>query len=335
MLRLPEFSYVAARTVAEAVAALAEYGPGAIPIAGGTDLVPNLKRRQFPVQALVSLQGIRELHGIRGGEDGGLVIGALTTLREVAGSPDVRAAYPALSEAAAQVATPAIRSAATLGGNLLLDTRCQYYNQVDDWREALGHCMKCDSNAPCRVAPHSNRCLAVSQSDTAPALIALGARVRLNSPCGGREIPLVELYQDDGINYTTRARDEILTEVLLPPSGGLRSTYLTFRRRGAIDFPILGVAAAMAVAENGTIAQARLVLGAVGSHPMLVPEAADLAGKPLDEAAIAALARTAAQRAKPMDNADLTIGYRKRMAQVFTVRALRKLAWGEPSAAQA
>lgn len=334
MLRLPEFSYVAAQTVTEAVAALAEYGPGAIPIAGGTDLVPNLKRRQFPVQALVSLQGIRELHGIRGAEDGGLVIGALTTLREVAGRPDVRAAYPALSEAVAQVATPAIRSAATLGGNLLVDTRCQYYNQVDDWREALGHCMKYDRNAPCRVAPNSKRCLAVSPSDTAPALIALGARVRLNSPSGGREIPLADLYQDDGINYTTRARDEILTEVRLPPPGGLRSTYLKLRRRGAFDFPILGVAAAMAVTEIGTIVQARLVLGAAGSHPILVPEAEDLAGKPLDEAAITAVARAAAQRAKPMDNADLTIGYRKRMAQVFTVRALRKLAWGEPGAAQ-
>lgn len=331
MLRLPEFTYVAAQTVAEAIAALAEHGPAAMVLAGGTDVVPNLKRRQFAPQVLVSLRGIPELRGVRGDGAGGLVIGALTTLAAVAGHPDVRTAYPALAEAAAQVATPLIRNVATLGGNLLVDTRCTYYNQSEEWRNALGHCMKCSSAAPCRVAPGSPRCLAVSASDTAPALIALAARVRLAGPGGVREIPLAELYRNDGIAYATLARGELLTEIRLPPAGGLRSTYLKLRRRGAFDFPILGVAAAVRMAADGTVAGARLVLGAVASAPLDVPEAALLVGAMPDEASIAAVARAAGRLAKPMDNTDLVIAYRRRMVPVFVTRALRRLS-GETSA---
>lgn len=333
MLRLPDFAYVAPRSLSEAVQALAEGGPGALLLAGGTDLVPNLKRRQFPATALISLKSIPDLETIRTLPTGELAIGALTSLQAIAGSPLLQGGFQALAQAAAQVATPAIRNAATLGGNLMADTRCQYYNQTDHWREALGHCMKCDPGAPCRVAPGSTRCMAVSSSDTAPALIALSARVRLLSPRGLRELPLEELYQEDGIAYCSRAPDEILTEVLLPPCDGLSSTYLKLRRRGAFDFPILGVAAVVAFAPDGRVSRARLCLGAAASCPVLVPEAQSLVGSHLAEQGIMAVARAAAGRARPMDHADLTVAYRKRMAQVFTARALRALAPQEPHAA--
>ncbi len=323
MLRLPEFTYLAPRTAEEAAAALSQYGPAAMVVAGGTDLVPNLKRRQFPVQVLVGLHNIPGLRGIHLDASAGVVIGALTPLAAVAAHSQVRMSYQALAEAAAAVASPLIRSSATLGGNLLVDTRCNYYNQSEEWRDALGRCMKCDPTTPCRVAPSSPRCLAVSASDTAPALIALGARLRLTGSDGSREVPLAEFYREDGIHYTLRREGEILTEILLPPAAGLASTYLKLRRRGSIDFPILGVAAALRRRPDGSVDACRLVLGAVASAPLLISEAADLAGRPLDEAAIGALAKAAARRARPVDNADLVIPYRKRMTQGFTARALR------------
>lgn len=323
MLRLPEFTYVRAQTVAEAVEALARYGTGAAVIAGGTDVVPALKRRQFPVQVLVSLAGISALRGVQEQSDGGLAIGALTTLSDVAAHPAIRSGYTALAEAAALVATPAIRNRATIGGNLLLDTRCTYYNQTESWREALGRCLKCDASAPCRVAPGSDRCLAVSASDTAPALIALDARVRLQGPDGTREVPLARFYRNDGITYCQRRPDEVLTAVLLPPPDGLRSTYLKLRRRQSFDFPILGVAAALRLAPDGKADDVRVALGAVASMPILVAEAGTLGAVTAET--VAPLAKVAARLAKPMDNADLTLAYRKRMASVLTQRALLHL----------
>ncbi len=320
--------YVRARTVDEALEVLARHGAEARVLAGGTDLVPALKRRQFSVRSLVSIRHIPELRGIRPDGRGGLVVGALTTLAELAEDPRIQAVYPALGEAAAQVATPTIRNMATLGGNLLVDTRCYYYNQSEWWRLAVGNCMKCDPAAPCRVAPGSDRCLAVFSSDTAPALMALGARVRLRSPRGEREIGLGELYREDGMRPTCLEPDELLTAVLLPPPDGWRSTYLKLRRRGSFDFPILGVAAALRLAEDGCVTGARLVLGAAGSAPVVVEEAASLAGGAGQEEALAAVARAARKRARPVDNTDLDVLYRRRMAEVLTVRAFRRLAGG-------
>lgn len=318
-------SYVRARTVEEALEALARYGTEARVLAGGTDLVPALKRRQFPVRVLVGIRHVPGLRGIRADGQGGLVIGALTPLAEVAADPRVRVAYPALAEAAGQVATPAIRNVATLGGNLLVDTRCHYYNQSEWWRLAVGNCMKCDPSAPCRVAPGSERCLAVCSSDTAPALVALGARVRLRSSAGEREIDVQQLYRDDGIRYVQREPDEILTAVLLPPANGWRSTYLKLRRRGSFDFPILGVAAALRLGDGGAITEARLVLGAAGSAPVVVEEAVGLVGSRGQDEPLAVVAKAARKRARPVDNTDLDVLYRRRMAEVLTFKALRRL----------
>ena len=183
MMRLPPFTYLAPRRVDEAVRLLAEHGADAMVVAGGTDLYPNMKRRQFEPKVLVGLRGIRELAGIGGSPREGLRIGAATTLTRVAAHPDVATHYPALARAAGVVSTPQLRNAGTLGGNVCVDTRCNYYNQSFEWRKSIGFCMKKDGDI-CLVAPSSSRCWAVSSSDTAPVLWAMGAELTLVGPEG-------------------------------------------------------------------------------------------------------------------------------------------------------
>jgi 4-hydroxybenzoyl-CoA reductase subunit beta len=311
--------------VAEAATMLAAEGTEAMLLAGGTDLLPNMKRRQQVPRTLIGLRRIPELREVRD-DGGGLGLGAGLTLTRVAGDPRVRGEYTGLFQAAAQVATPHLRNMGTLGGNLCLDTRCNYYDQSYEWRKAIDFCMKKDGEI-CWVAPASRRCLAVSSTDTAPALIALGARVRLASDHEGeRTIPVGELYENDGIRYLTRRPDEVLTEVILRPADGWRSTYWKLRRRGSFDFPVLSVAAAAKLGRAGAVEHARIVLGAVASRPLECADAANsLAGRALTDAAIEEAATTAAKLAKPMDNTDFTLLWRKRVAREFVIYALREL----------
>ncbi len=245
MMRLPPFTYLPAVSVADAAKLMAEHGPAAMLVAGGTDLYPNMKRRQFEPSVLVGLRGIRELGGVRGTARAGLAIGSGTTLTAVSRHAEVARHYPALATAAGLVSTPQLRNMGTLGGNVCVDTRCNYYNQSYQWRKAVNFCMKKDGEI-CLVAPGSPRCWAVSSSDTAPVLWSLGATVRLVGPAGERVIPISALYRDDGIEYLAKRPDEVLAEILLPPADGVRSAYLKLRRRGSFDFPVLGVAAALA-----------------------------------------------------------------------------------------
>jgi len=206
-----------------------------------------------------------------------------------------------------------------------VDTRCNYYNQTYEWRKAIGFCMKKDGDI-CLVAPGSDRCWAVSSSDTAPVLWSLGARLRLHGPAGERTIPVSALFHDDGIAYLAKRPDEIVTEIALPPADGWRSAYLKLRRRGSFDFPILGVAAALRM-EGDVVREARVVLGAVASTPREAPRAAEaLVGRRLTTETIEAAAEAAAGPAKPLDNTDLTHPYRKKVARVFVARALARLA---------
>jgi 4-hydroxybenzoyl-CoA reductase subunit beta len=325
VLRLPPFAYVAATSVEQAVRALAEAGPAGMPVAGGTDLFPNMKRRQFEPATLVGLRGIRGLRGVTGSPRAGLAIGACTTLTDVATHPDVARAYGALADAAGLVSSPQLRNMGTLGGNVCVDTRCNYYNQTFEWRKAIGFCMKKDGDV-CLVAPGSDRCWAVSSSDTAPALWSLDAQVTLAGPGGERTVPVAALYQDDGIRYLRKGADEILTTISLPPADGWRSTYLKLRRRGAFDFPVLGVAAAVRL-EGAVVRQARIVLGAVASLPREATRAAALlVGQRLTAETSEAAADAAAGPARPLDNTDLTHPYRKKLARVYVARALARLA---------
>jgi len=333
MIRLPSFAYLAPRTVDEAVRAIADAGPDGMLVAGGTDLYPNMKRRQFEPKVLVGLRAIGPLRGVAGSPRDGVRIGACTTLTAVATHPGVGRDYPALATAAGLVSSPQLRNMGTLGGNVCVDTRCNYYNQSYEWRKAIGFCMKKDGDI-CLVAPGSSRCWAVSSSDTAPALWSLGASVRLAGPSGERTVPIAALFQDDGIQYLAKRADEIVTEILLPPAGGWRSTYLKLRRRGSFDFPILGVAAAARL-EGDVVREARIVLGAVASVPREATKAAALlVGHRLTTEAIEAAADAAAGPAKPLDNTDLTHPYRKKVTRVYVARALARLAGLDQGPAQ-
>jgi len=321
MMRLPWFEYRSPDTLAEAARVLAGEGPRAMLVAGGTDLLPNMKRRQQTPATLVSLRRVEDLRRVANGR--GLRLGAGLTLAQVATDPRVAGAYAGLRQAAVQVATPHLRNMGTLGGNLCLDTRCTYYNQSYEWRKAIDFCMKRDGET-CWVATASKRCLAVSSTDTAPALLALGARVRLVSASGEREVALADLYRNDGIDYLARRPDEILAEVQLPEADGWRSTYWKLRRRGSFDFPVLGVAAAAKFATDGTVESARLVLGAVSSHPLAI-KVEKLVGRKLTDDAITEVAESAQSRAKPMDNTDLDLRWRKGVTASFVRYALREL----------
>ncbi len=303
----------------------ADYGPDAMFVAGGTDLYPNMKRRQLEPKILVGLRGLKELVGVRGKAEEGLVIGACTTLTEVSEHPAMLKHFSALATAAGLVSTPPLRNMGTLGGNICVDPRCNYYNQSHEWRRAIGFCMKKDGDI-CLVAPGSSRCWAVCSCDAGPVLWSVGARVRLAGPQGERVIPVEGLYRDDGIDYLAKARDEILTEIHLPPADGIRSVYLKLRRRGSFDFPVLGVAVALRM-EDGVVRTGKIVLGAVASQPREAVEAESLlSGQRLTPELVEKVAEVAARPSKPLDNTDFTHPYRKKLTRVFVARALRRLA---------
>jgi 4-hydroxybenzoyl-CoA reductase subunit beta len=332
MLRLPRFSLHQPATVAEAVELRAAAQGEASWVAGGTDLFPNMKRRQQTPATVISLARIAELRGITQAADGGLHIGACVTLSELAGSALVRSLYPSVASAAELVSTPLLRNMGTIGGNLLLDTRCNYYNQGFELRRAINFCMKREGDI-CWVAPSSKRCWAVQSSDGAPVAVALGASVSLAGKNGTRTIPASALYLNDGMRFLSLQPDELLTGYHLPAPNGWRASYQKLRRRGSFDFPVLGVCAWLQFANDGTVADARIVLGAIASHPMVVEDAADaLRGRMLNAESIADAADAAFRPAKPMDNTDFTLSWRKEMVRVYTQRALEQLASSPPRA---
>jgi 4-hydroxybenzoyl-CoA reductase subunit beta len=326
MMRLPPFAYRAPETVKEAVSILAAEGPQAMVIAGGTDLLPNMKRRQQEPKTLVSLRRIEPLKRIANGA--GLRLGPALTLARVIEAPGVRERYRALWQAAAQVATPQIRNSATLGGNLCVDTRCGYYNQNHDWRQAIGFCVKTGGEV-CWMATNGRRCFALSASDCAPALIALGATVQLASASGEREVALSDFYRNDGKQPLNCAPGEVLTEVKLP-AAGWKSCYWKLRARGAFDFALLGVAAAVRAAPDGTVEDVRVVLGGIASRPMVIDAGGALGTKLADEA-IARVAARAVSAVTPQKT-DLDLDWRKKIVTACVGYALRELRGEDMSA---
>jgi 4-hydroxybenzoyl-CoA reductase subunit beta len=324
MLRLPRLRYLRPHDAREASAMQAEFGAKAMFVAGGTDLFPNLKRRQFEPEILIGLSHLKELGTVDGDASSGFNVGAGVTLSQAASHPGLSAAFPGYSEAAGLVSSPPLRNAGTIGGNLCVDTRCNYYNQTYEWRLSVGFCMKKDGDI-CLVAPGSPRCWAVSSSDTAPMAMALEATVVLAGPDGDRELPAAALYRDDGIDYLTKQPHEVVTQLRLPPAGRVVSAYVKIRRRGSIDFPIAGAAVALTL-DGRTVERARIVMSAVGSHPVEAGLAESfLTGRELTAEAVNEAAELAAKPAKPLDNTDLNHAWRKRMVRVAVTQALERL----------
>jgi 4-hydroxybenzoyl-CoA reductase subunit beta len=325
MMRLPKFSYRVPKKISDAVKMMADAGPEASFVAGGTDLYPNMKRRQQTPKTVISVTRLRALHEIRGDAATGMVIGASVSLTDLCEHPVIQRDYPVVANAARLISTPILRNMGTIGGNLLLDTRCNYYDQNYEWRKGVNFCLKKDGDI-CWVAPSSPKCWAVQSSDLAPVMVALGAKVRLVSTVSDRMVDASGLYNDDGIDYLHKRPGELLTEIYLPPRNGVRAVYKKLRRRGSFDFPVLGIAAALDVSSEGIVRAARLVLGGVAPAPIQVREAEEsLVGHPLDEERIQAATEACYIKARPLDNTDFVMGWRKQMTRPFVRRALQEL----------
>ena len=321
-MSLPQFRLLRPRGIEEAVGYLGEPAGNLRVLAGGTDLIPSMRQKLFEPEHVLDLRGIPALRGIKPQADGGVEIGALTTLRAIERSDYLRQHYPVLTEATATVASPVLRNMGTIGGNICLDTRCLWYNQSLTWRKGCGFCIKKDGDL-CHVAPGGTKCWAVFSGDTPPALLCLNAEIEIASAAGTRCISLSDFYTGLGDNYRKLQANELVTRVLLPASSAdYRGVYRKLRVRGSIDYPLAGVAVVMK-RSNGHISDARIGITAVNPAPLLVKGAAKLmTGKALDETLAEAVGDLAARTAKPLTTSALTPEYRREMIRVFTKRAV-------------
>ncbi len=333
MLRLPRFRLEQPATLDEALELLADPSCTSSVIAGGTDLVPNLKHELLAPERLVSLARIEGLRGVTLERDGSLSIGAMTRLDEVAVHEQVRARAPALAQACSLVAGPQLRAMGTLGGNVLLDTRCQWFNQTWFWRSALGFCLKKDGSV-CHVVEGGSKCVAAASNDSAPALMTLGATLELRSALSRRVLPIDEFWVADGVRNHKLERGELLTAIRIPARGAAhRGAYGKLRERGAIDFPLLGVAVRLDLDSGDALLDADVVLGALQARPVRLRKAAEtLRGVRIDapefEAAVERVADQAAKQCHPLPNVPGDHEWRAAMVPVWVRRTLLAAARG-------
>jgi 4-hydroxybenzoyl-CoA reductase subunit beta len=293
-------------------------------LAGGTDMLQNYKNRLNARGHVIALDAIEELGGV--GDDR---LGAMTRLTTLADDPRVRERWPGLADAAGVVASPLVRNSATLGGNLLVENRCFWFNQTPFWRSTKGSCLKAESDE-CRVIPQKEICYAAYSGDLAPVLMVLGASIELASPSGRRTVALADFYRGDGIERNVKAADEIVVTVLLPPEAAtLRSGYEKLRHRDTLDYPEMGVAAALGVDDGGRIATLRCAHTAVDTVPRLTDYTNEHAGRPvaeIGESIAPTVATDMEASARPSRNTAMPVGYRKKMVRVYLERLLRRLA---------
>jgi 4-hydroxybenzoyl-CoA reductase subunit beta len=309
------------RTLDEAMRLAEELGSDFDWIAGGTDLLQNYKNRLNLKKHVVAVDRIRELRGIAPGR-----IGAAETLTSVASSPAARERLPGLCDAISHVASPLVRNAGTIGGNLLVETRCFWFNQTIFWRSTKGSCMKAESDE-CLVVPQKETCYAAYSGDLAPVLMVLGASVELASPRGSREVPLTRFYRGDGIEKNVLARDELLVSIRLPEeAASLRHGYRKLRVRDTLDYPEMGVAAALRL-DGNRVAELKVATTAVDVVPQFADFGPEWSGRKVAEA-IAPVAEEMQKRADPRKNTSMPVGYRKKMVGVFCRRLLDDLVEG-------
>jgi len=328
MLRMPPFELAEPESLDAALALLAEHQGDAVLVAGGTDLLPNLKHRLLEPKVMISLGRVPGLRGVEQQSDGSLTIGAMTPLAEVADSASVQKSAPALAQAAGLVAGPQLRTMGTLGGNVMLDTRCQWINQTHFWRKALGYCLKKDGTV-CHVVEGGNKCVAAASNDTAPALMTLGAELCFASPAGERRILIDELWRADGIQNKHVVPGEILVRVILPPTAaGHRGAYGKLRDRESIDFPLFGCAVRLDLDEDGKVTDADLCAVALVARPSRVKGVAELlvgtspGAADFDEA-LEAVADLAYRRCRPLENIPGDALWRREMVPVQVRRTFR------------
>jgi len=328
MERIGPFALGHPATLAAAAALLAAT-PGARPLAGGTDLLPNLRDGIGETQVLVDLAGIAEMSTIAVAGDG-VTLGAGVTLARIVADAALRRALPVLAETAAAIAGPAHRTVATVGGNLCLDTRCVFYNQSEWWRRANDFCLKHGGDV-CHVAPQGKRCHAAFSGDLAPALLALDAGIDIVGPGGARRLPLAQLYVEDGARHLTLAPGEIVAAIHIPAQPvDARTGYRKARARGAIDFPLAGVAARVEM-KDGTLRALRVALTGTNARPFLLDGADALAGGPVTDDTLARLGKLVQKQVSPMRTTVTHSNYRRQVAAVLAQRLVRELA-AEPDA---
>jgi len=322
MQPLPQFRLAKPRDLTEASAMLAS-DPNARLLAGGTDLIANIRDGLAVPSTLVDLGAIAELAAIRIGARG-IRIGAGVTLARLAGDVQIGTLYPAIAQAAASVAGPAHRSVATVGGNLCLDTRCVFYNQSDWWRRSNRYCLKYRGDV-CHVAPQGKSCQAAYSGDLAPALLALDAEVEIARAGESRRIALADLYVEDGAAHLALRPGDIIAAVHVPATKAqARSGYRKARVRGAIDFPLAGVAAALCV-EAGVLESLRIAVTGTNSRPFVLQGTDAWIGRAPDEALPSAVGKLVQHQVRPLRTTVTAANYRRQVAAVLAQRLVREL----------
>jgi len=317
--------YLEPQDLTELYSVTAKLGSRARIIAGGTDLLVRLKQRTCEPKALINLKKVKELNTISSTDDG-IYIGSAVKLSELISLPEVGENYPLLVEAAAKVGAYRHRAMGTIGGNLCLETRCMYFNQSEFLRESLSPCLKAGGKT-CHAVP-GQKCYAVYSGDTAPALLALGARVRIGSAAGERWEELASLYSGDGLAPIALKEGEVLTGISISKEAANSSgAYIKLAERISTDFPSLGVAASITLSENKVCQKASLALTAAGSSPFLVKGAENLAGaEQLSDALLEPIVDEANKLAVIVKNKTFTAGYRRAMIKKMVPAALA-VAW--------
>lgn len=326
MLRLHPYEYHRPAALEEALELLAKHGEDAMPIAGGTDLVPNMKHKLFTPGHLVALRGLPELAGIER-VNGDVRIGAAESLAAVAAHPDVTGPFPSLARACADISGPQLRRMGTIGGNICLDTRCTYYNQTYFWREALGFCLKKDGE-DCHVVKGGTRCVAAHSADGATALTTLDATLEIAGRDGRRTVGIGDFFTSDGVWNRRMERDEILVGVTIPvPAPGSRFSFQKLRIRDSIDFPLMNLAAAGSFDDDGRVTDLRMVVSGMGAYPRKLGKLAEAAvGNRLDVGVIDAVAQQAFRQSHPLANIPVDTDWRREMVPVLVRRALNEMA---------
>lgn len=308
---MPPFEVLKPSSIDEAVTLHGKFKTARF-LAGGTDIIPNIRRGIVEPEVLIELSGISEMKDVEATADGGLKIGAGVTLSQLETDPRIVESYPAVAKAASEVAAKSHRNAGTLGGNLCLDTRCVYYNQSEWWRSSNDYCLKHRGDI-CHVAPKSKRCFAAFSGDVAPALMIMGATVDLAGPKGRRIVALPDIYQADGAAHLLIGKDEVLVAVTLPPNDGWTTGYGKVRVRAAIDFPLAGIAVALK-RDGETLQEIKIAVTGLDSQPVALDGTDALAGQIFDDATLQKLEGLLPKQIQPMTSTLTPPGYRRRVS---------------------